>query len=381
MQAPAHWNLVADIHLLRRKGLTQVRDLPLAALDAVAAVCRHTAGEVADEGDGQESGEFRPTVLEEILREAVDLLGGGNLSTAAEYVFGLAEGTRDWPIGDRRKRAAAVYGISTERFRKRHEQLIVEQTAEAMLRLCRAEADRDKEGSKHHREPLGKPVTPLTVLKIDTGGKPLTLHVGPVELLRDVDVVVTSENTYLEMSRFFRDTQSAAVRRAGARLGESGEVLDDTVHRELTEWRREHGRIGLSVAPGTVAATGSGEMRDAGVRRVYHAAVAVPEAGGLAYRVAPDAVARAVKNVFRLAAQERRQVTPPLRSIAFPLFGAGRGGLAPEESFAWLWSSIERNTALRGDPWTGPFPWELHVITRSARSASAVLRAFGRPPL
>lgn len=380
MQAPAHRDLVADIDLLRRKGLTQVRDLPLAALDAVAEVCR-TAEEVAG-GASPESRDFRPTVLEDIVRKAVTLLGGGNLGTAAENVFGLAEGTRGWPIGERRKRAAAVYGISTERFRKHHERLIVEQTAEAMLRLCRAEIGRDeRKGPEPHAEPPGKPVTRLAVLTIDAGGRPLTLHVGPVELLRDVDIVVTSENTYLEMSHFFRNTLSAAVRRAGARLGESGEVLDDTVHRELTQWKRGYGRIGLPVAPGTVAGTGPGAMRDAGVRRIYHAAVAIPEADGLAYRVTPDAVARAVNNVFRLAARERRQVTPPLRSIAFPLFGAGRGGLAPEESFAWLWSSIERNTARRGEPEAGPGTWDLHVITRSARSSSAVLASFGRSPL
>jgi O-acetyl-ADP-ribose deacetylase (regulator of RNase III) len=196
-------------------------------------------------------------------------------------------------------------------------------------------------------------------------------------MFRGVDVIVSSENTYLEMSKVFGDTLSAAVRRAGARLGESGEVLDDTVSRELARWQQEHARSGLAVAPGTVAPTGPGELRRSGTRRIYHAAVAVPEANGRAYRVTPEAVARAVHNVFRLASRERWRFAPPLRSIAFPLFGAGRGGVPPGESFSWLWSSILREARF-GE--SGPGAWELHVITRSTASASAVLERLGRRP-
>ncbi|WP_207944777.1 hypothetical protein, partial [Actinomadura rubrisoli] len=218
--------------------------------------------------------------------------------------------------------------------------------------------------------------TPPAVVSLD-GAIPLTLHVEPVEMISGVDVIVSSENTYLEMSKRFHNTLSAALRRAGARLGESGELLDDTVHRELVQWQREHSGNGLPVAPGTVAATGPGELRHSGVRRIYHAAVAIPEADGTTYRVGPESVGRGVHNVFRVAVRERRLFTPPLRRIAFPLFGAGRGQVDPAESFAWLWSSIEREARL-GD--LRPREWDLHIITRSPASAAAVIDGFGHGP-
>ncbi|WP_207945266.1 hypothetical protein, partial [Actinomadura rubrisoli] len=153
MGPPAHQDLVADLHALRRRGPTRVRGLPLAALEAIVVLCGHDTAPVG--GDLVES--YRLAALEDVLRRAVGALGGGNLATAAEYVFGLAQGTRDWPIGERRKQAALVYGVSTERFRKHHERLIVEQTAEAMLRLClRVGLQRQVDGEGHGLRPAGE---------------------------------------------------------------------------------------------------------------------------------------------------------------------------------------------------------------------------------
>lgn len=377
MQPPAHDQLVADLRTLRERGLTRLRGTRLAALDAAAKSYGERGSGRAEQSAAEQtqteraSAElYRPAAVEELLRQAVIELGGGNLAAAAEYTFGLAGGTRDWPIGERRKKAASIYGVSTERFRKHHEHLIVDQTAEAILRLC-ISTDTHRRPSPSVMPSAMPPAVPRSPTVHNLG--PVTLDFMPVEMISGINVIVSSENIYLEASKIFRNSLSAALRRACAESTETGQLIDDVIQRELTEWMRAHGRLGLPVAPGTVAATDAGRLRQAGVRRIYHAAVAVPRAGGSEYEVAPETVARAVNNVFRLAEQERSRFEPPLRSIALPLFGAGRGGLQPEESMSWLWAAVERELNDRAR-----HRWDLHIITQSPRDAQAIFRHFGR---
>ncbi|MEU8147479.1 macro domain-containing protein [Nonomuraea sp. NPDC048901] len=358
MQPPPHDQLIADLRSLRERGLTRLRETRLNALDTAAMLC----GTMGGAPEGQTSAEpYRPAAIEELVGRAVAELGGGNLTGAAEYTFGLASGTRDWPIGERRKSAAAVYGVSVERFRKHHEQLIINETAEAILRLCLAAAT------------AGTPRSPRLQHPATLALGPVTLDFMPVELINGVDIVVSSENVYLEASKIFRNSLSAALRRACAEVNEAGEIVDDVIRRELTQWLRVNGRLGLPVAPGSVAVTEAGRMRRSGVRRVYHAAVATPCADGNQYEFSVEAMTQAVRNIFRLAEHERALFGPPLRSIALPIFGAGRGGLDPTQSLDRLWGAIERE--IDADTLSR---WDLHIITHAPRDAEAVIRRFGQ---
>ncbi|WP_344904154.1 hypothetical protein [Actinomadura meridiana] len=357
MPTPTHDQLVADLRTLRERGLTRLRDIRLDALESAVALYRHD-GRAPRARPPDEA--YRPAAVEELLRQAVIELGGGKLSTAAGFTFGLAAGARDWTVGERRREAASIYGVSTERFRKHHEQLIVDQTAEAVLRLCMPPVS---------PRPVSPPPSPQTA---DVPPGPAVIHLGPitldympVEMITGVDAIVSSENVYLEASKIFRNSLSAALRRACAETTGTGEIVDDVVQRGLADWMRRHGRPGLPVAPGTVATTGPGRLAASGVRRIYHAAVAVPVGDGNEYDLSPEAVARAVRGVVRLAGRER----PPVRSIALPLFGAGRGGLDAAESLSWLWAAVERE--LDADP-----SLDVHLIARSPTTARTIIARF-----
>lgn len=353
---PFHERLVEDLNLVRRSGLIRLRGLPLDGLHEAAGHCGLP-------------GESEPGAIEELLRRAIDGLGGGDLSDAAEYTFGTASGTRGWTIGDRRRRAAQSYGVSVERFRKHHERLVVEQVAEEIVKLCRTRPASDGETVSRALDLLrqGHTTVPLT-LPVGGATREVVLHVVAIELLRDIDIVVSSENVAMEMSKLFKKTVSAAVRRAGAKRNTAGEIIDDTIQRELTEWIREHGRVGFPVTPGTVAATGPGSLADEGVRRIYHAGVATPRTDGDDYSVSADVVAIALRNVFRLAARERAGFSPPLTSICLPLFGAGHGGVPATTSFAWIRAALDQE--LRDDA-----PWRLHLVTHSRSQAEDVVRS------
>ncbi|MFC9244710.1 macro domain-containing protein [Streptomyces sp. NPDC057136] len=353
---PDHAAVLHEIREVRRIGLVRLRGRSLPHLESAAE-------SVAEEGS-----RARGATVEALLRRAVSLLDGGTLRTAAEYSLGLAQGTRDWPASSRRARAASLYGVSVERFRKDHEMMVLGQVAEYVVRLVAA---REEQGAGAGA-PLGDSgewgvVTHRTVRVLAGGTQTLTVHLHPVDLLRDVDVVVSPANVHLALPAPYKSSVAASLRRAAAVRGVTGDVNDDPLHDELRKWAARHGTSGRAVLPGTVAATGSGAMIAQGVRRVYHAAIAVPRAGTNDYHVLPADVTRAVSRVFALLAEESGHSDPPLRSVCFPLLGSGRGGLPYHVSLGAVWAAVEAELA-RGAS------WDVHFVMRTREAAALVER-------
>jgi len=345
--------IVAELRTLRERGLVRLRHTDLADLRRAAS----RTGLAAATGPG---------AVEAMVRAAVENLGGGSLGGAASATFGLGRGERDMAAQDRRRRAALAYGVSVERFRKHHERIVLEQVAEEVLKLCAT------------AEAAGRPYPAPAELdqQIKLLGQagddqfPVVVHIEPVELLCDVDILVVSENVYLELPQYFKSSVSAAVRRAAAVKGADGEIVTDVIGDELASWLRRNGRVGLPVAAGTVAAVAPGELARQRIRRIYHAAVTVPIPGTNHYAVEPASIASSVRNVFSLARAERDLFEPPLSSLAFPLLGAGRGGLDPATSFTWLWTAIEREVRDNGS-------WAIHFVTRRRSSADLIVAKLG----
>ncbi|SHM88369.1 hypothetical protein [Cryptosporangium aurantiacum] len=344
---PSHGALVDELRRLRVEGLVGLRTLrPRELLDAAVACGLAPPGRAG------------PAAVEALVRRAVEELGGGRLGDAAAYTFGLRPGTRDWPAQDRRRRSAEIYGVSVDRFRKHYEARVLAETADAILRLAAphhpGEATPDKAGPWH--------VVPVP---IDSRTVPITVHTCSVDMLTGIDVIVSSANTYLELAHTFTTSLSACLRRAASRKGPSGEILDDTLARELSAWIARHGRAGLTVAPGTVVPTSAGDLAQRGILRIYHAAVVAPRPGTNAYDIDPAHISLAVANVFRLARTERTEF-PELRSVCLPLFGAGRGGLAEDVSFTWIWVALAAELA-RDDG------WEVHFVARYPDTARTIV--------
>jgi O-acetyl-ADP-ribose deacetylase (regulator of RNase III) len=343
--------IIADLRVLRERGLVRLRHTDLADLNRAA----NAAGVVAPGGGSRG--------VEALLRAAVENLGGGELAAAARATFGLDGGARDRPAQDRRRKAALVYGVSVERFRKHHERIVLEQVAEEVLKLVLEPTLTMRQAAASHPD-FGRQI----VLDGEVGSIRMTLivHVEPIELLSGVDIIVVPQNTYLELPQHFKSSVSAAVRWAAAVKSSDGQIIADVVADELRDWVRQNARLGLAVAPGTTAPTSSGELAKQGIRRIYHVAVAAPRPGTNDYDVAPTAIAGGVRNALAIARRERESLDPELRSIGFPLFGAGRGGLDPAISFTWMWAALERDIREHG-------PWEVHFITRQQSVADLIV--------
>jgi hypothetical protein len=169
---------------------------------------------------------------------------------------------------------------------------------------------------------------------------PVTVSLGPLELLRGIDVIITSANVYLDPSRTHTATLARRIRSAATVRDAAGAMVRDEVAEDLAGWVCQHAMAGRSVPAETIVATSPGPLVECGVRRLYHAALAEPLPTSNGYTVSGEAISRAMLQCFRLARRERDGYDPPLRAISLPLFGAGRARPEPRTSFSRLWPAL-----------------------------------------
>ena len=165
---------------------------------------------------------------------------------------------------------------------------------------------------------------------------------APERLGRPIDIWVNSENTDMQMDRFFGISVSATIRRLGAEKSADGMLYRDTIAEAL---RRAMGGE-LFVKPGTIVVTEPGDLAEHPyyVLKLFHAA-AVQGQPGRGLTSDPVTVAHcltnAIERVVTLNAdarwwhplRARRQV---YRSMLVPLLGTGQGLARAEDVAAAL---------------------------------------------
>lgn len=164
---------------------------------------------------------------------------------------------------------------------------------------------------------------------IDNGEKGICITTGDIQTIKGVDIWVNSENTNMQMARFYDRSVSSIIRYLGAEKDQAGVVVKDSIADALAEI------VGAkhTVPPATVIATIAGELsKTHAVKRIFHAASVVGEIGR---GYAPiQNIADCVTNAL-VKADSRQLESAGLTSILFPLMGTGtargdlRGIVAP----------------------------------------------------
>jgi O-acetyl-ADP-ribose deacetylase (regulator of RNase III) len=185
----------------------------------------------------------------------------------------------------------------------------------------------------------------------------VTLHVasGDIAKIRNIDVIVNSENDYMQMARFFESwAVSSVLRRRGARVKDGR--YQDTIQQELDWQLRERGR---PVQASEVFHTSTGGpysalARENKARVILHVAAvqAVDAESKVIPYKHPQQVEESVRAALsRMAAlnEQHGVFSPPrtdqraeharlkaagqgqLTSIIFPLLGTGQGGAGTAE--------------------------------------------------
>ena len=146
----------------------------------------------------------------------------------------------------------------------------------------------------------------------------ITLFTGGIHEIRSADVWVNSENTNMQMARFFDRSVSGTIRYLGAKKDRiSQDPIDDTIGRELQDLMGERKHVN----PAAVLVTNSGELAQShNVKKIFHVASVQGE---------PWSGYHPIRNISDCVAAVLRKVEDPdlielnFTSIAMPLFGVG----------------------------------------------------------
>lgn len=159
----------------------------------------------------------------------------------------------------------------------------------------------------------------------------LVLAAGDITQTANVDVLVNSENVYMQMERVFdRQSVSKTIRRRGAKFY-GQQIQEDTIQQQLNEQLFSSVGTGVPVRLSDVLVTAAGHQKSdlhrQHIKRIFHvAAVDAHLDNGLIRVKDRDVVKRCVVNCLQEI--ESRNVTgEALSSIIFPLLGTGIGGL------------------------------------------------------
>lgn len=195
----------------------------------------------------------------------------------------------------------------------------------------------------------------------------INLHIasGDISKVRGIDVLVNSENDYMQMARFFESkTLSSMLRRLGSSIRDG--KYEDTIQRELDWQLRERGR---PVQAGEVFVTSSGGPSSELAKRIkarYILHVAAVQAVDAANTVIPYKQPHQIEECVRASLAKIAEIngqlgliSPPgseqyaeqervaksgngkVQSVIFPLFGSGQGGNPTAEVLGPMFSGIE----------------------------------------
>jgi O-acetyl-ADP-ribose deacetylase (regulator of RNase III) len=183
-----------------------------------------------------------------------------------------------------------------------------------------AEIQRLKDAARRPQQ-LGEWNTHSYALK-NAAGKKLGLVTGDIQNVKCGDIWVSSENTNMEMARFFDRSVSASIRYYGSERDAAGNVTADLIADELKKVKGNN----LNVQPTSIFVTGPGKLSVNGVKNIFHVA-AVHGQKPMGYRPVDD-----LEGCVRKALEEAEKYKAAgYKSILFPLLATGtaRGELEP----------------------------------------------------
>ena len=156
----------------------------------------------------------------------------------------------------------------------------------------------------------------------NTPGKFVCIITGDIQKIKGINIWVNSENTNMQMARFFDLSVSSVIRYLGSEKSPAGVVTKDFIADDLKTIVGSQN----TVPPATIIATTSGQLEASHqVKYIFHAA-SVSGALGYGYTPIPN-LEDCVSNSLDLAASGDFE---NCSSILFPLMGTGtaRGDLS-----------------------------------------------------
>ena len=177
-------------------------------------------------------------------------------------------------------------------------------------------------------------------------GQEIVILTGDVKELRGpdepgghkIDAIVSLENTFLQLGRYYDRSISGSLRYMDAEKS-AGEIKNDSLNDGLQSQLKK-----LPVRLGSVIATPTTQLRaDLGIRYVLHVA-AMHGSVGDGYKMISDVIDDCVRNAFRRFAEMiEEDESAGLESILFPMLGAASADIDIHEvAHQLLWQVVDK---------------------------------------
>jgi len=208
------------------------------------------------------------------------------------------------------------------------------------------------------------PGTAATFALPDDPTRQIVVRTGDIDYVRNVDVIVNSENTDLQLARCFDASMSGVLRYLDAEkdggLNVKVDALNDTLKSEI-----ERLQIQPPVQPGTVIATPTHGLKERGVKYLFHVAAVRGEVGQ-GYVPVVERIPACIMNSYERF-RDLAAAGEPIETMLMPVLGAGSGRLDPNEAIDQMLphivSSMQATRACR----------ETHLLARIESHRRAIL--------
>jgi|ERR1700733_12894058 len=225
------------------------------------------------------------------------------------------------------KHASDLGGLIFVQFGKRLEDATAKERlrrwAESLPELVRQAREKESRLRKAEDAALPSRLDVSLTLQADSA-REIAIKTGSLRDIRDVDVIVSSENTDLQPARFYDRSMSGTLRYLDAVKRRGDLRVQRDAYLQSLELAKKQEHVRIPVLLGAVLPAVTTGLKEQGVKYVFHAAMVQGDVE-VGYRASEEAIERGIQNCFRRFGELSR--TKRLRSILFPVFGGGTGGL------------------------------------------------------
>lgn len=158
-------------------------------------------------------------------------------------------------------------------------------------------------------------------------------YFGSIEDTRDIQVIVTSENSDLELASFSSTSISGRVRNMASSKDDVGNVISDPLHENIVRFKRAHNKYN-NFNLGTCISSQPLKLQKHGVKRVIHA-IAIKK--NTDNTISYDAIA--IKKIISYSIKSC--INDSFESIFIPIFGIGSAQQDPTDLIITQLESIK----------------------------------------
>ena len=152
------------------------------------------------------------------------------------------------------------------------------------------------------------------------GSSTVHCYVGDISFITEVDVVVTSENTSLDLGSISGTSVSGRVRKLAANKDSSGEIQKDNLNDFLACWKRDVGKQADFNLGETVFVPNPYSASKNNIKAIILAVAIQKEPQGVS-RIDETSIYRIIKSAVKTAVENKYE------SIFIPVFGLGSGAI------------------------------------------------------